>query len=412
MIKQADINKHVIDIIKKLTQEGFKAYLVGGSVRDLLLGLKPKDFDVVTNAHPDEIRKSFRNCRLIGRRFRLAHIYFRREIIEVATFRGHHASAPEQHTHESGMIRRDNVYGSLDEDAWRRDFSVNALYYDIQKQKIIDHVGGKDDLKQKILRIIGDPKQRYLEDPVRMLRAVRFAAKLNFTIDEETKQPLYEMGDLLENVSSARLFDESVKLFHCGHSNKAYQLLKQFGLFEKLFPQTHQCLDDPHCKTAATLIELTLKNTDARIAHDKPVTPAFIYATLLWHSVGIQTKALQKQGLPLMAAFETAIDIVMRLQRKKTAIPKRITTTMQEIWILQKRLTRRTGKRPFRVLQHPRFRAGYDFLVLRTQAGEAHTALADWWTKFQTATSEEQKAMTKTKHTKSRKKKSKKTKDE
>lgn len=383
-ISNADIDKNAIDVIKKLKHAGFEAYLVGGCVRDLLLKLKPKDFDVATNAHPNEIKQVFRNCRLIGRRFRLAHIYFGRQIIEVATFRAPHDTSEEGHLHESGLIMRDNVFGSLEEDAWRRDFTINAFYYDPETNRLVDHVGGIDDLNHRTLRMLGDAEKRYREDPVRMLRAIRFASKLNFEIEETTKAPIIHLGHLLSLVSPARLFEEMIKLFHSGHATTVFQHLMTFQLFEKIFPITfsylHQGSKKEHAKR---LIELTLNNTDQRIQQGKTVTPAFIFAAFLWYPLMHQVKEERKQGVSLTDAIESAGYILLKQQQGFTAIPKFLSSSIREMWSLQYRLERIQATKAAKLLTHPRFRAAYDLLLLRTQIEEISPESAEWWTKFQ-----------------------------
>lgn len=408
-IDQALIDPHAIDIVHTLKQAGYDAFLVGGCVRDLLLDHRPKDFDVVTSAHPEQIRELFRNSRLIGRRFRLAHVYFGRNIIEVATFRGHQTEEHKHHTDESGMLLRDNIYGNYEEDAIRRDFTINALYYDPETDMITDSVDGISDINQRCLRIIGEPETRYREDPVRMLRGVRIATKLGFDIHPDTLAPIKKLGTLLESISAARLFEETSKLFHCGAAWKTYQALQELQLFEILFPATQA--DYQANPEHEKLLEATLKNTDERLKVGKSVTPAFVFATLLWHTMIAHAEQLkQEEGLTQFDALETAAEIVLRQQHKHTSMPRRISTMVKEIWLLQFRLPRREGRRSLRLLQHPRFRAAYDFLLLRAQAGEANQALVDWWTEFQTLTVDEQEALLKKQSQKSpRRRKPKKT---
>ncbi len=394
-ISNADIDKNALDVIKKLKHAGFEAYLVGGCVRDLLLKIKPKDFDVATNAHPHEIKQVFRNCRLIGRRFRLAHIYFGRQIIEVATFRAPHDTSSEGHLHESGLIMRDNVFGSLEEDAWRRDFTVNAFYYDPESNRLVDHVAGIDDLNKRTLRIIGDAEQRFREDPVRMLRAIRFASKLNFAIEEKTRAPITHLGYLLSLVSPARLFEEMIKLFHSGHAGTVFKHLMTFELFEKMFPMTFSYLQHGTQKDfAKQLIELTLKNTDHRIHQGKTVTPAFIFAVFLWYPLIEEVKKERKKGIPLADAIESSGYLLLKQQQGFTAIPKFLSASIREMWALQFRLERAQGIKAAKLLSHPRFRAAYDLLLLRAQVGEITNDLANWWTKFQDLNEEERENFT------------------
>jgi poly(A) polymerase len=378
-------------VLYRLKKAGYAAYLVGGGVRDLLLGKHPKDFDVATDASPEEVRALFSNCRLIGRRFRLAHVHFGREIIEVATFRGHHENGEGEGVVENGMILRDNVYGTVEEDAMRRDFTVNALYYNIADFSVVDYTGGLQDLKQHKLRLIGDPMVRFKEDPVRMLRAIRFAAKLEFQLHETIDRLIAEQGKLLANVPAARLFDEILKLFLSGHGVSAYHLLKEHDLLQYLFPLTSPLLKDDDYSDR--FISQALANTDTRIQQDKPVTPAFLFAALLWLPVRQQAGLLQQQGMTPLQAMQVAGDDITREQVSYVTLPKRFSFPMREIWINQVRLEMRRGKRALRLLQQPRFRASYDFLLLRNQAGESLQELCDWWTAFQEQSDEQQRQM-------------------
>ncbi len=362
-------------------------------MRDLLLRHTAKDFDIATNARPEQIKKLFRNCRLIGRRFRLAHIHFGRDIVEVATFRGTEATHHTQRQMEAGMIIRDNVYGNLEDDAWRRDFTINALYYNIADASIIDFTGGFADIKNKTLRLIGDPSTRYQEDPVRMLRGIRFAAKLNFQFDPATEQPISAMRDLLEKVPDARLLIEIEKLFHGGHGYNSFILLRKYKLFEKLFPATAKLLDNNAYPGMQALLETTLKNTDSRILDDKPVAPAFLFAAMLWHPLQDEIEKIKDTCEHPLQAVEIAMTKVLQLQQQSLQLPKRMTAMVKEIWILQYRLPRRYGKQPLRTLNHPRFRAAYDFLTLRAAIGEVKQELVDWWTTFQYADLESREKM-------------------
>lgn len=353
----------------------------------MLLGREPKDFDVSTDARPEEVRKVFRNCRLIGRRFRLAHVHFGREIIEVATFRARFVEEEEDDEHrviENGRIIRDNVFGTLEEDAWRRDFTVNALYYNINDFSIIDYVGGVDDVRAGVLRLLGDPEVRFHEDPVRMLRAVRFAAKLGFRIDEATDAAIHAHAGLLGSISPARLYEEVLKMFHGGCAAQTLEMLRHYRLFEHLFPATEKCLNDERQGEVLALLNHALANTDARIAEGKPVTPAFLYAALLWGPVRDEAQRLQdEEGMTELQALQKAAGDVMQAQSGFAILPRRFSMQMREIWTLQPRLQRNTTRRAVRLLQHPRFRAAYDFLLLRAEAGEEVADLAEWWTQLQ-----------------------------
>ena len=353
-------------------------------MRDLLLGREPKDFDVATDAAPEQVKEVFRNCRLIGRRFRLAHVQFGREIIEVATFRaGQDDTQTENHQTDEGMLLRDNVYGTIEQDALRRDFTVNALYYNIADFSIIDYANGVEDLQQGILRLLGDPETRYREDPVRMLRAARFAAKLGFRIEEQTAAPITELAPLLSDIPPARLFEETLKLFLGGTAVGCFEKLRQHGLFGRLFPDTEVCLSRLDHEFPLTLVLKGLENTDTRIREDKPVTPAFLFAVLLWEPVRQGTEALEAHGVAQYQAIQQSAAEVISRQLAHVSIPRRFSTPMQEIWVMQPRFSQTQGKRPLRLLSHPRFRAAYDFLLLRAAAGEADQELADWWTAFQ-----------------------------
>lgn len=391
-ISKTDININALKVLNRINSAGFQAYLVGGSVRDLLLRHVPKDFDVATNAKPNQIRSLFRNARIIGRRFKLVHILYNREIIEVATFRTNDLLGKANNTNERGMIVQDNVYGTLEEDAWRRDFTINSLYYNIEDGSIIDFTGGVPDIQLKTVRIIGDPKIRYQEDPVRMLRAIRFCAKLKFNLAEETAKPILKLNHLIEHVSNSRLFDEMVKFYQCGAAKRAQKLLQEYGLFKYLYPQTSILLNTKY--PVNQLLTLALENTDARIKNQQPVTPAFIHAILLWFPLLNQIEILKKANIEPLIAIEQAMAYVISEQNKVITIPKRYTQIMREIWMLQYRLPKRTGKRAKNLLQHPRFRAAYDFLALRSLAGDADIELANWWTTYQDVDFKTQEKMT------------------
>lgn len=384
-ISRANISPNALKVLNRLKQAGFQAYLVGGGVRDLLLGHEPKDFDIATNATPEEVRAVFRNCRLIGRRFRLAHVFFGREIVEVATFRGSNGDGGSgAQVTEHGMILRDNVYGSIAEDALRRDFTVNALYYNIADFSLVDYAGGLADIEQGRLRLIGeDPEARYREDPVRMLRAVRFACKLGFMIDPDCAAPIRELAELLGEISPARLFEETLKLFHGGYALQAFEKLRHYDLFAQLFPETDACLAREDHAFPITFVSRGLDNTDRRILEGKPVAPAFLFAVLLWEPVRLRYQALLDDGMPSAEAMALASHEVASAQQQWVAIQKRFALPMREIWALQPRLERRQGKRPMVLLSHPRFRAAYDFLLLRAEAGETDPEIAQWWTRFQ-----------------------------
>jgi poly(A) polymerase len=397
-ISRANISPNALKVLYRLRQGGFQAHLVGGGVRDLLLGREPKDFDVATDAEPEEVRGVFRNCRLIGRRFRLAHVHFGPEIIEVATFRGLNPDVAEADRRvENGLIVRDNAYGTIEQDALRRDFTVNALYYDIGDFSVLDYTSGLDDLRAGRLRLIGDdPERRYREDPVRMLRAVRFACKLGFTIDAPCEQPLRDLGHLLQDIAAARLFDELLKLFQAGFGLDAFEKLRHYGLFGHLFPDTEDCLAREEHDFPITFVSRGLANTDARIEQDQPVTPAFLFAVLLWEPVRQRYQELLDRGREPIEAMILAGSEVAARQQSRVAIPKRFSLPMREIWEMQPRLEQRQGTRPHRLLGHPRLRAAYDFLVLRAAAGEADPELADWWTRFQEGSTHERTRMTDT----------------
>ena len=381
-ISRKSISSAALRVLYRLHEAGFAAFLVGGAVRDLLLGGHPKDFDIATDATPEQVKHLFRNCRLIGRRFRLAHVVFGPEIIEVATFRGHGADGDREIV--DGRITRDNIWGSLEEDALRRDFRVNALYYTIADFSVRDASGGMQDLQDRMLRLIGDPEQRYREDPVRMLRAVRLAAKLDFSIDAAASTPLATLGPLLADAPSARLFDESLKLFLAGHGLQSFRLLDHYGLLEHLYPVTARALARDNAGGLRALIEQALANTDARVAEDKSVTPAFLFAVLLWGEARAQAEARIAAGDEPTLAWQHAAARVVAEQSDRVAIPRRFGTVMEEIWALQPRFAQRARKRVFRLMSHPRFRAAYDFLLLRAPESPELAELGAWWTDAQT----------------------------
>ncbi len=451
-ISRAAISPNALKVLYRLKEAGYQGFLVGGAVRDLLLGIRPKDFDVATDALPEEVRRLFRNCRLIGRRFRLAHVHFGHEIIEVATFRA--AAAPEREDAEeqeqeqgqdqdqdagnegghsegvdsvepaisaaaasisptalaatdyaapfdsehrafdqTGRILRDNIYGTIEEDVWRRDFSANGLYYNIEDFSIWDFVDGVSDVRARRLKLIGDPETRYREDPVRMLRAVRFAAKLDFSVEAATETPIRQLAYLLDGVPPARLFDECLKLFLSGFGAKSYGLLKKYGLFEHLFPLSAAAIALPPYAYAEEMLERGLANTDDRIAADKPVTPTFLFAVLLWGAVLRELNERQAGPVPDIALLMQACDTVLRAQQSRVAIPRRFAIPMRELLMLQPRFNRRSGVKSLSLMQHPRFRAAYDFLLLRAQVGVADPELAKWWTDIQLLPQEQRVAL-------------------
>ena len=354
-------------------------------MRDLLLGKQPKDFDVATDAKPEQVKQLFLNCRLIGRRFRLAHVFFHQDIIEVATFRGGQNSQDGRVVND-GMLVSDNVYGTLEEDAWRRDFTVNALYYNIRDYSIVDYTGGLADLEQRLLRMIGDPSTRYREDPVRMLRAVRLAAKLDLNIEQNTANPIHELGTLLNNVPPARLFDECLKLFLAGYALATFKQLDHYGLFAQLFPQVAQGLAHPeHGSQDLAFIRQALINTDERIQADKSVNPSFLIAALLWPSLQRQLALSEEQEIDFQTRLHQAMSQVLDQQYQRVAVPRRFTVTIKEIWSLQGRLLKRPYRSIDRIIEHPRFRAAYDFLLLRASVGEPVADEAQWWTDYQAA---------------------------
>jgi poly(A) polymerase len=411
-ISRKDMSENALKVLYRLNNNGYKAYLVGGCVRDMLLGLKPKDFDVTTDATPEQVKELFRNCRIIGRRFRLAHVMFGREVIEVATFRGHHANEGKSDTSlpkgkldkndkanlsahsEHGQILRDNTFGTIEEDAERRDFDVNAMYYDISDFSIHDFAGGVKAIENKTIALIGDPETRYREDPVRMIRAVRFSAKLGMNISPGSADIIPGLASLLGNIPAARMFEEVNKLFLSGNALKTFHLLIEYKLFEPLFPQVASLLQDESSREFRLLEQLFI-NTDNRINNDQRVTPAYLYAALLWYP--LETRAEQliiESGMNKHDAFLLATNDVITTQTKRIMIPKRFSVVMREIWQLQQRLPKRFGRRAYQQLEVPRFRAGYDFLLLRANIEGGDLAeLADWWTEFQHSAPDDKKSM-------------------
>jgi poly(A) polymerase len=436
-VSRAHISPNALRVLYRLRDAGFMAFLVGGCVRDLLLGMEPKDFDVATDALPEQVKRLFRNCRLVGRRFRLAHVFFGREIIEVATFRA--TSAPSQGDEPlppadpedgeapeldepaledeatpalarateggrddatdrtfdaSGRILRDNVYGTIDEDVWRRDFTANALYYNIADFSIWDYVNGAQDVAARTLRLIGDPETRFREDPVRMLRAARFEAKLGFTLDPATAAPLGPLRELLGGVPPARLFDETLKLFLTGHGARSFEVLRRRGLLAALLPSVEAYFSSHPGSLVEKLLLQGLKNTDARVLADKPVTPTFLFALLLYGPIAGIIEATPPQRWHEMSTILDACDRATREAQTRLAIPRRFSLGVREIFALQPRLEHPRGRRALRALEHPRFRAAYDLLLLRAQFGLAPREMADWWTRLQEVSVEERGRMT------------------
>jgi poly(A) polymerase len=388
-VSRSQISSNALKVLYRLRDAGYQAFLVGGGVRDLLLGREPKDFDIATDAHPDDVRRLFRNCRLIGRRFRLAHVFFGRDIVEVATFRasGDDAESDGEDSllmlDPEGRILRDNRYGSIEDDIWRRDFTANALYYNIEDFSIWDYAGGVDDIRAGVLRLIGDPDSRYREDPVRLLRAVRFAGKLGFRIEPDTEAPLRSLAPLLESVPPARLFEEILKLFLAGQARSSYELLRRYGLFGRLFPTVDALLDSEAGEPYRLLLLEALENTDQRVASDEPVTAVFLFSVLLWGPARRRALQLEAAGESPVQALLLAADEVVDAQQRYIAIPRRITTPMKEMMVMQLRLQKTRGRRVLGMIGHPRFRAAFDFLCLRAKVGDADLELAQFWTELQ-----------------------------
>ncbi|OOE62432.1 polynucleotide adenylyltransferase [Salinivibrio sp. IB282] len=389
-ISRKGISENALKVLYRLHKAGFEAYLVGGGVRDLLLGREPKDFDIATDATPDEVKKLFRNCRLIGRRFRLAHILFGRDVIEVATFRGHHGKGEKDKQtarSEDGMLLRDNVYGTIDEDAQRRDFTVNGLYYNIADFSIRDYAGGLDDLNNRVIRLIGDPETRYREDPVRMLRAVRFAVKLDMTINSATAAPIIELAPLLQDIPAARMFEESLKLLQSGQGVATYQMLREYNLFQQLFPAVAAHFTETQTSQTEQMLEQVLRSTDKRVVNEQRINPAFLFAAMLWYPLVTRAEEMAfESGLSYYDAFMVAASDIVDEQVKTIAIPRRFTAMIREVWQLQMRMTRRTGARAFKTLDEKKFRAAFDLLEMRGAVeGEETEALCAWWRDFQRA---------------------------
>ncbi|HEV7856701.1 MAG TPA: polynucleotide adenylyltransferase PcnB [Herminiimonas sp.] len=371
------VSSNAVRVTNTLQQAGFKAFLVGGAVRDLLLGIKPKDFDIATNATPEQVKKLFRRAFIIGRRFQIVHVMFGQDLLEVTTFRG--ASHDEAPKDEHGRVLRDNTFGEQHEDALRRDFTINAMYYDPATQTVLDYHGGMSDIRNKTLRIIGVPEARFREDPVRLLRAVRFAAKLKFTIDPTTREPIAIMAPLINNVPAARVFDEMLKLLMSGQAMACLQQLRKEGLHHGLLPLLDVVMEQP---LGEKFVRLALANTDERVKQGKPVSPSFLFASLLWHQALEKWKAYQAAGESPIPALHLAADDVLNTQTDKLALQRKIAADMREIWALQPRFERRVGKTPYKLLEHPRMRAGYDFLLLRCASGEIDSEIGEWWSAF------------------------------
>jgi poly(A) polymerase len=380
-VAREQISYGALKVTDGLQAAGYQAYVVGGAVRDLLLERTPKDFDVATDATPEEVRRVFRRSRIIGRRFQLVHVMFGEEVVEVSTFRSL-IEAEDAQTDEHGRLLRDNQFGDQEQDAARRDFTANALFYDPATQEIHDYHGGYEDTRHGLLRMIGDPEVRYREDPVRMLRAVRLSAKLGMQIDKKTAAPIAKMKNLLDNVPQARLLDEVLKMLLSGHSMECIQHLRKMNLHHGLLPLLDVIWEQP---LGEKFVMLALRNTDERLSQDKTVSPAFLFAALLWHEVLASWKFRVKQGARPVGAMHDAMDEVLAKQKEKLAIPHRHDAVMKEIWLMQQRFDQRAGQRPFRLLEQPRFRAGFDFLLLRCASGEVDDELGLWWDEFQDA---------------------------
>jgi poly(A) polymerase len=383
-----DVSSNAVRVTETLQRAGFKAFIVGGAVRDMVLGFKPKDFDVATNATPEQIKRLFRRAFIIGRRFQIVHVMFGQDLIEVTTFRGSSSDGAPKDEH--GRVLRDNTFGEQHEDAERRDFTINAMYYDPERQLVLDYHGGMKDIRSRSLRMIGDPEARYREDPVRLLRVVRFAAKLEFKIAQTTRTPISVMAPLINNVPAARVFDEMLKLLMSGHAMACLQQLRQEGLHHGLLPLLDVVLEQP---MGEKFVTLALANTDERIRQGKPVSPGFLFASLLWHQVLEKWEAYRAAGEYPIPALHLAADDVLDSQTEKLALQRRIATDMRDIWAMQPRFERRAGKSPYKLLEHTRLRAGYDFLLLRCASGEVDGELGDWWTEFMQADSVDRESL-------------------
>ncbi|MDA9612125.1 polynucleotide adenylyltransferase PcnB [OM182 bacterium] len=408
IVTRRNISDAALRVLRGLNAAGYDSYLVGGGVRDLLLGRQPKDFDIATDATPEQIKKVFKNSRIIGRRFKIVHVRFGREIFEVTTFRGPHNNRNvvgdkgqqnikglESAQSNNGLILRDNVYGRIDEDAERRDFTINSLYYTLKDFVILDFTGGIEDIQKKTIRIIGNPTERYIEDPVRMLRALRFSAKLNFKIETNTLEPIDKLAHLLGSISTARLFDESIKLLATGHGRKSFKNLKQYKIGMYLFEPTLSAMETDFTKNqqSSRLLDLALHNTDLRLEEGKSVTPGFLFAALLWPVFQMYLEINKKLKLTKKQLFQSSIDMAIERQLSYTAIPKRFTIAIKEIWRLQSQLERASPRNIGIVFSNKKFRAAYDFLLLREQSGEKLKSITSWWTLFQLSDEQAQSQM-------------------
>ena len=395
-ISRKAIHPNALKVLYRLKQGGYAAYLVGGGIRDLLVGLQPKDFDVATDAKPEQVKQLFRRCFLIGRRFRLAHVHFGLDKVEVATFRAGTTPSLFNKKHylksKLGMVVRDNVYGTAQDDAFRRDFTINALYYNIADFSLVDYCGGLADIDNKVVRIIGDPVQRYHEDPVRLLRAIRFAAKLDFSIEEKTEAPLFTLGNILQHVPPARLFDEVQKFFLFGFAAKSFALLQQYDFLQWLFAQTDVCFKQTPDFVHNVLVGVVLRDIDARFHDGRSVSPPFLFAALLWPAMMVLYYQYRNEGMPEVGAYEKAISRVLAQQSRQIAIIRRVSLVVHEIWRLQHALIYRAGH-PAHLLNHKRFRAALDFLILRAESGEDYAEVVQWWRDFQVAPEETQQMM-------------------
>ncbi|MCX7076017.1 MAG: polynucleotide adenylyltransferase PcnB [Methylococcales bacterium] len=395
-VSRQQVNENALKVLYRLRKEGFDSYLVGGCVRDLLLGREPKDFDVVTNAEPEQIARIFSNCRLIGKRFRLAHVCYGRDVIEVATFRKAISDDKTQtpRLNKDGRLLQDNIYGTIEEDVWRRDFTINALYYNIRDFSIIDYVGGMEDHKAGLVRLIGDAGERFREDPVRMLRAVRFAVKLAFRLHHDCEEAIAPNAHLLAGIPPARLYDEISKLFLTGYGVQTFELLRQYGLFSVLFPATDKSLMYEEADFPKMMVIKALENSDQRIADNKPVTLYFLIAALLWEPMLRRAKEKIAKGFPESNAYYDAASETLTQQVRRIAIPRHLTMAIREVWNLQPKFNARVGAKPSRLITHPRFRAAYDFLVLRAQTGDVSLEVAQWWETYQEENENTQRKMT------------------
>jgi len=382
-VSDKTISKNALKVLNRLHEGGFSGYLVGGGVRDVLVGLQPKDFDVATNASPEEVNELFRNSMIIGRRFRLVHVRYGRDIIEVATFRASHDKGDGGEIGESGRIVRDNVFGTIEEDAMRRDFSVNALYYNIADRSVVDYVGGLQDIDARVFRLIGDPVTRCEEDPVRVLRAVRLASKLEFDIAPDTLAAMQKTADGLSQVPPARMFEEVLKLFQGGYAERSFHAIREHDLLQYLFPLLAQRLNENPDEDLLTMLSAALANTDKRVAQGKPITPYYLLAFMLWPDVEEKVKALVSDGVHLSESFMIGPDAIMKEQLQVITIPKRFSGPMRELWQMQPRFEQWRGKRALKLMESRRFRAAYDFLCLRSTIEPALKPLAQWWTEVQ-----------------------------